>query len=319
MKFKYANLFFLALISILSSCGVSYVYIPVTRPAEINMSDFKQITVGDIANQYDRADRFFESTITTALYNSKKFEVLDRKNLDKILSERNLTMDAITRTGSTQAGNLIAATALISGTVITSSVNEDVKVENSYQDKKGNTHTNYIYSAKANVIVNFIVTDLSSGRIIYTKEIEKNKEDKQFYEDRPKERYDKYKLLNDTKKQVVDEFLKKIMPYEEKVGVPFKTESDAFDKGIDFARYGKMKEAINYFETKTKEILDKEVLSKAYFNLGLSYMYSYDFENAKTAFKKADDIYHDEEYMRTLSNCEKMEGEQQQVKEQLKK
>lgn len=305
-------------VTIISSCGTSYVSVPVTRPAEVNMSNYKKITIGEFTNAYDRKDRYFESKLQTEIIRSNKFEVLDRKNIDKILTEKGMTIDGIIGDNGSGLGTLVAATALITGVVLEQTTNQDTKSTGTYKDKKGVTHTNYETITTADLVVVFNITDLSSGRIIYNTELKKNKSEKDHFVDRSTKKIDRYKLLSQAKEELARDFLKKIIPYQEYVSVPFKKADDHFEAGISYAQNGMLEQARDFFENQTKKLSDKEDLSKAHYNLGLCNMYLHDFDKATANFEDAEKHFHDEDYIKAHSTNVRMEGEYRQVQEQTK-
>lgn len=317
--FKFSAYAYLLILTFLVSCGTAYIKTPITRPAEVNMSEYKKITIGEFKNTYDYNDRYFESKLQTEILKSKRFEVLDRKNIDAIMTEKGLQLDGLTKGNSNGLGSLISATAIITGTVIDQATSQNTTVEGTYKDKKGNMHTNYKTETTANATVAFIVTDLSSGKIIYNTEITENLVDKDFFQDRATKKVDSYKLLLQVKEKIAKEFLKKIIPYQDFVYIPFKRNSDKFDAGIKYAENGMLDKAKEFFETEImKKHEEEEELSKAHFNLGLCNMYLYNFEEAKGNFETAEKVFHNEDYIDIFKQLEKLKEDRSKVLEQSK-
>jgi curli biogenesis system outer membrane secretion channel CsgG len=315
---KYYIPVLLALAILFQSCGVSYVRVPVTRPAEVNMTKFKKVTIGEFTGHKGGYEVF--SALTSALVASGKFEVLDRQNLDRILLENELAISGITEgEGATRLQNLIGAAALVSGHVSSFDFTDKVERGEPYKDKDGKSHVSFTRSALATVNVTFRITDLTSGRIIFSRPLEQRKEMKTSAVDKDPDFIDKKKLLSIATGMVIDEFLSLIMPHTVFVSVELLDDSDLPDmeKGISFAKAGSWNMAIDVFHGLTSVSMDNEKLSKVYYNLGISYQYNYEFAEARQAFNKALSLHNDDRYVNAINNCRLMEYEQEKVRQQL--
>lgn len=63
------------------SCGTSAMMLTVKRPAEVNLKGYSKIAVGDIADPNGRISqhsRDISEVLTSTLFDTKRFEVLDR-------------------------------------------------------------------------------------------------------------------------------------------------------------------------------------------------------------------------------------------------
>ncbi|MFC1619174.1 hypothetical protein ACFL45_04435 [Candidatus Neomarinimicrobiota bacterium] len=91
-------------------CGTSSIYIPIKRPAEINLRDYRKIAVGDVVNESGRKGGHAEDLsgeITNVLLANELFDVLDRQHLARILDEHSLSESGIIDDASATAiGNL---------------------------------------------------------------------------------------------------------------------------------------------------------------------------------------------------------------------
>ena len=80
-----------------------------------------------------------------------------------------------------------------------------------------------------------------------------------------------------------------IAPYTEQVRVSFETakEMPELDSGFNMAKLGNWDAAIEIFQKAISTYSNSPLVHKAYYNLGLSYMYTDQFDQAQTALDKA--------------------------------
>lgn len=68
----------------LSACASTKLMVSVTRPAKVNLKKFKKIAMAEIDGN---GGRDLGEEITQALFDSGRFEILDRENLRRIMAE----------------------------------------------------------------------------------------------------------------------------------------------------------------------------------------------------------------------------------------
>ena len=71
-------IFVLGLLFLVGGCSTTRIIVPVTNAAKIDLSGVKRIVIADVRGS--DADKF-ESNLTEALFNTKRFDVLDRQHL----------------------------------------------------------------------------------------------------------------------------------------------------------------------------------------------------------------------------------------------
>lgn len=121
---------------------------------------------------------------------------------------------------------------------------------------------------------------------------------------------------NDLKRQCmhrdVARFMKTVTPWTETVMVAFKKDSDLpqLETGIKLAKMGKYFDAVKVFQeaVKTSEtnMLKPKVIAKAYWDLGLAYEYSWQFDKAMNAFDAAYALHDDDMYLSEKTNVKKL-------------
>ncbi len=300
---------------LIQSCGSTHISVPVTRPAEVNMSKYKKITVAGFRG---RAGDHFSTEVTSALVSSKMFDVLDRSNLDLILSELGLTYDGITgNPGLPRGGKLAAPTALVTGEVSLYDYKEEQSVSEPYEDKKGK-HKDYIVTGKAEITVNFMITDLSSGKIIFSKMISGTTADTKTRTDARPERINKERLFEQGRRKVIQDFMNRVVPHVEYENVKFLIDSDVPDyaKGVEFAENGLWEKAADAFHAGYEAANEKQKKSKGMYNLGIAYQYSFLFDQALESFDKAYSLFPDGDYLDAMKKCKIMEEDHKMLLEQ---
>ncbi len=299
-------------------CGTTSLLIPVTRPAEINLSKFKKIAIGEITGQ---ASDDVTDELTTALFESNLFEVLDRTNLDKILREHNLSASGLVdEKTAAEFGQLIGAAAMVFGRVADYKYDEKVTKGDPWTDKGGKYHQYYYRKGESKVTVNFKIIDLTTGKLLVSKSITQGGVIETSADNQQPEAIDRDNLLAFARKLVVKDFMKKIAPYQEIVRMYLKSDSDLpeLEKGISFAKAGQWDRAIENFKLATEKYPGNENLHKAYYDLGVAYMYNQMFKESIDALNKAYELKADEDYLTEIQNCKNMESEYKKLQEQLK-
>ena len=97
MKFSFSNKNVLSIIAcllgtlLMTSCA-SKLKVPRLKPAEINLSAYKKAAVIRFKGPHGRE---ISDSLTQKLFESKRFDVLDRSNLARILKEQNLSISDV--------------------------------------------------------------------------------------------------------------------------------------------------------------------------------------------------------------------------------
>lgn len=299
--------------------------INVQEPAQINLSNFKKIAVGDMTG-WHAADVAGE--LTDRLVQSSRFEVLDRAHLDQMMQEYHLTMSGLVNQDSaTQLGNLIGASALIFGRVEEYHYAENTShhTENVYDivkwvPKKVGTKEVYTRNGKGTVEVSFTITDLTTGRILISPSITQSASTQTSVDNQPPApEINQEDLLATARRQVISRFMDMITPHSVSAQVVLLNDSDIpeLDRGIDYAKNGSMNYAIENFISAVKNHQGNKNIDKAYFDLGVAYEYANNFKDGLEMLNKAYSIKPDPRYANEISHCKSMEANYTKLQEQL--
>lgn len=305
---------FLSVILFLVGCApVATMKVPVTKPAEINLVGIKTIAIGEITG---RGSQDFSDELTTRLFQSGRYDVLDRQHFSRILEEHKLTFSGLVdESSAAEIGKLIGSAALVFGRVSNHDYNEE-KTYKDWVDDKGKSHRTYNRKGIASVTATLQITDLRTGKIIAIRNFSEKSEEKETGFDQEADKIDSEKLLRDTRSKILDKFMKDIAPYTVTVKVTLLSDSKVpqLDQGIAMAKIGNWTKAIEYFKSATEAAPNN---SKAFFNLGVAYEYSYNFPQAIAALEKAYELEQKSEYIKEISRCKLMQSDREKLQLQM--
>ncbi|MBI4429836.1 MAG: hypothetical protein HY562_12045 [Ignavibacteriales bacterium] len=298
-------------------CGTTTIVVPVMKPAEVNLGNLKKVAVGRVSGE---SARDVEDDLIGQLIEVEAFDVLDRSNLNKIVREYRLSMsELIDEKTALQLGNLIGAAALIFARVADHRYSEQVLQGEPYKDKEGKTHVRQTREGKARVTINFRITDLTTGRFIFSRDITHDALAQTSAVDGRPPRIEDEDLLRSARRNVVRQFVTRIAPHWENVQVKMFTESEMpeLESGVSYARIREWDRAIELFKSATEKYAGHESHHKAFYNLGVAYEFSARFEEAVAALHKAYELKADSDYLAEIESCRRREREYKKVQEQL--
>jgi tetratricopeptide (TPR) repeat protein len=320
------NITFLTLIFFLifvDGCGTVKVPIKVTHPAEINMYEFKQIAISNISGNIGQ---IFSDGLKNRLVESNRFKVVDRNRMNQILKELKLSQSDLTDSKNTiKLGKLMTASALITGHM-EGKYKENISNRRGtcYKDKKPYSCTTYYREGIFYTSGSIDVIDIQTGEIIRSKVLNANNKITTSAINATPNYIDKDSLARAANLDNLMNFMKAITPWDEMVLVPFKKDGNIPDleQGINQARIGELFEAIKIFQFAAKAAeenakIKPSSISNAYWNLGLAYEYSYDYDNAIIAFKKAYALDPRDEYIKEINNANKLKAEKKKLDKQV--
>lgn len=325
-------IYVLALLISLSIIGCAEVKIPiqVTHHAEINMTTYKQIAIAEIKGNMGQS---FSDTFKDSLVESNRFQVVERARLDQLLKELNLSQsDLADETKRVKLGKLLSASAMIAG-----HTEGKYDEETTYQDatcssgskKEGNYRKysckNYTRRGEVKTGGSIDVIDIQTGQIIKSKTLNNSCSEKTSATDATPAGIDKDSLFGQCLSKNVSTFLKAIIPWTEVVQASF-VKDDAIpdlEKGINQVKMGEMAEAIKIFSNaakaaETNPAIKPKSIANAYWNLGLAYEYTWEFDKAIELFKKAFSLNADETYIKEKANAESLKAQRRKLQEQEK-
>ena len=296
-KIRLFNLTLLLISGLFTGCGSTGLYVTVTQPAEINLKDFDKISVGEIKGSgsgvlsalsdlvrvvgggetKDSGSHKFSAELTQVLFESKRFEVLDHESLKTGFGQNNRT------------GNI----ALISGTISEYNYREDLTHKDvEKKDKKTgevDTTRTYYREGIAKVSVSLRIVDLRTSKILATRKFDKSESAKESRKNLKPPRIDRSRLFEACRTQIIRSFMRMIVPYTERVYISFETDKKIpeLERGFRMVKLGNWDTALDIFQRVTETYPNSPLVHKAYYNLGLSYMYTDQFDQARTALEEA--------------------------------
>lgn len=305
-----------------SGCGTMNIPMQVTHPAEINMTPYKQIALSDIGGNMGRS---FSDNLKNLLVESGRFQVVERSRLDQIMKELNLSQSDLTdETNRTKLGKLMTASAMIAGHT-ESSYDEKMTYENATCGSKDKKYPckNYYLTGVFKTSGSIDVIDIQTGQIIKNKTLNNKCEVTHSATDAKPELIDKDALASTCLTQNLEVFMKAISPWTEVVQAPFQTDKAIPDleQGATKAKMGDLNEAATIFANAAKAAegnaaIKPQSIAKAYFNLGLCYEYTDEFDKAIEAFKKAYSIDSNDIFLKEKSHAETLKRERSKLAEQ---
>lgn len=299
---------------LLIGCGAPVrIPVQVMHPAEINMSPFKQIVMGEVGGNLSRG---FGDGVKEQLVDSAQFKVVDRSQLRQILGEQSLSQsDLADPKKRIKVGKLLSGAALITGHT-EGSVKTELTQKNMTcqrvigKDSKGKAIwqeygcTQYTRSSKSVTSGSVDVVSVTSGEIVKSKRLGGSCSQQTQATDAQPADIDEGELLGCALGENIRTFVKAISPWTETVSVPFFTDSGIpeLEKGIRHAQMGELAEATKIFLDSAKLAegnpkIKPKVIAKAYGNLGYSYKLLEKFDEATAAFKKAYMLNPDDNYL----------------------
>ena len=285
---------------LISGCGGRSISFLVTRPAEINLSEYDKIAIGEIKGSgsgfvsklgdlgkflqgVESRDTWilrFSAEMAQALAASGRFELLDYESL-KIAQGRN-----------TDIGNVV----LISGGILAYDYDEEEIAENAEPtNKKTNKKTarrEYKRKGTARVEVQLRIVALQTSRILASRNFSRRETIRTSGKTPATasiDNADRRRLFAECRADIVRALKRMLVPYTERVYVSFETDKKMpeLERGVRMVQAGNRDAAVDVFQTATQTYSNSPDVHKAYFNLGLSYMYSDRFDPARTALKEA--------------------------------
>ena len=292
---------FLLLFFILSSCGTKKIFINVKRPAEVNLKGYEKIAVGELAGRKKQHANDMADEIAAALYETKRFEVVDRKHIKTIIAEQELGLTGlIDETSAPELGKIIGTAAMIFGRVQTDEYKEKTSkrdwVEKKKKGKKGNKktvkipHTTYYREGKYKLAVNLKIVDMETGKMLAVKTLTASKKKTTQKTDAKAPKIDRTVLYRNCLQSIKSQFTKLAAPYDAKVEAEFETDDSLpeVEQALVQFKIGEWDEGIKFLENASnKTELKQETKAKAFYNLGLAKMYGGECEEAIELFKKS--------------------------------
>jgi len=307
------------LLLIAAGCGSTSIYVPIERPAEIDLTQFRRITVGLIEvspavlpqKPFSIASAFLAETILDQLTASGCENAISTDNFnDQLAKESLFSRRNISRDDLGVLSRILQADGLITGAIVTLQYDEGIRSA-ALVHYNASTATRNVRKGLLRVGVVLEVIDLSNEVIAWrdTLTAEKSIESKSIDVDPPA--LDWEPLLETALGDIAQQFAERSSPRTEKAVVTFLTNNNipAITKGINAAKQGLWKKAITIFSDVRDSMLTLEDEDEAWYNLGTAYLFDGNFKAAHEAFDAANAIKKSGRYLHALDAVYEMEKE----------
>lgn len=275
-------------------CGTKAIYITVKRPAEINLKGYEKIALGDITNAAGRQDQHssdLSDEITTALFSSGHFDVLDRQHLNTVIEEHKLGISGfVDETTAAALGEFLGAAVMVFGRVQEDEYDEKTSQDEPWTDKKGNRHQTFKRKGVYTLSVNFKVVDIQTARMLAVKTLSAAYKKSTDADNKAAPAIDPDGLYRSCVADIKDQFMKMVAPYDVRVKASFQTDKKLPEVGRAIRQFtvGEWDAGVALLEQAAqKGGLETKIRAKACYNLGLAQMYGGSIDEAIENFKKA--------------------------------
>ena len=283
-----------ALLLLLTACGTASVYLTVTRPAEINLSDYRKIVIGDILDPEGKAGHHaadLADKITEGLFASQAYEVLDRQNMVAILQEHSLgETGLIDENTAPQIGRIIGSAAMVFGRIQNDSYSDEVTTQKPYTDKDGKTHEWQVRRGVYRLSATLKIIDVETARILAVKTVSARSSATRRADKQVPAKIDPEPLYVKCANDITRQFLRMIAPYQVQIRAAFLTDKllPEVDQAVGLFRAGEWEDGIAILERVTrKKGLESDVQAKTFYNLGLALISTGQYDEAIEQLKTA--------------------------------
>jgi curli biogenesis system outer membrane secretion channel CsgG len=308
------------------------VHVTRLKPAEVNLHGVSRIAVGRIDN---RDGENLSSLITQGLFDSKRFEVLDRSNLDKLIQEHGLDADSAFEGGGATLGKLLPATALVTGRVAQANYDEKLTRENhtcsrtvgSGDKRRVEKYacTYYVRKGQAKYVADMRVLDTSTSRILASRTLTKEHSDTNTAYDQEPASIDGDGMLDACRKEVAQSFLHMVAPYpvDESVKLAKDSHLPELATGNEFVKRGDWQKGIEFYgravaRAESDTTLSPKAKGKAHYSLGLALAFTGDYDGGIAELEKAYLLGQDSSWLDMQTRVKQFKAEAKKVEEQMK-
>jgi len=309
----------------LVGCATTSMMITVTRPAEINLKGFDKIAIGDIVDpsgNVSKHSKDISDEITTTLFTSGKYEVLDRAHIDNVIKEHKLGMSGLVdENTASELGKFIGAAVLVFGRIQTDKYDEETSKGKPWTDKQGKSHQSYYREGVYSLSVNLKVVDILTSKILAIKTLSTGYKKSTSADNTYAPEIDKNPLYRSCVNDISGQFMRLVAPYDVQVKATFQTDKmlPEVDQAITQFKIGEWDEGLALLEKSThKTGLEPKVQAKAYYDLGLAQLYTSKYDDALNNFKKAMSLMpNSSTYQNAVINAKSEKAKANKLKQQM--
>ncbi|MDZ7271316.1 MAG: tetratricopeptide repeat protein [candidate division KSB1 bacterium] len=315
-------------------CAAPRVSVPVTKPAQVDITGIKSIAIVDFIGP-ENSGAIAGSMLTARLFESKFFHIVEREKVVQILEEHKLAMAGIVDASTAkEAGRLLGVDALIFGEVTAYSLEPDQvgteKVERKvgtgqYRTvRRGNKEVreeimktvlvDQEYRIRRGAVgVTFRMVKVETGELVAVKASTKTYDSGKVVAGRgtlkPREQ-----ILKDLLAEAVEEFARQVAPY---VVVERRTVlggKGMLDLGKKYAQKGLWQEARDAF---VQAVAAEPRNSAAHYNLGLAHEVLGNLDQAEAEYQRAIKLEPKDLYVDALARVRAARGEAERLRKQI--
>ena len=314
-------------------CGTS---ITVTRlkPAEVNLAGIKRIAITRIDG---RDGDTLATMITERLVESKRYEVVERSEMDKIAAEHRGALDAaFEQNQGVEIGKLLPAAALVAGSVNESKTDEKLREERTTCARTvdlGNNKTKvvrvpctqYTRTATALFAANMRVFDTNTGKILVTRRLSQPDKKETTSTDTEPESIDRDAMLEACRAEVATAFMRLIAPYpvQEKVDLEKDSALPELAQGNEYLKRGDPNTATEFFaravaKADSTPAMKPDAKGRAHYEYGLGKALSGDFTTALAELRVAQTLKQEKDWMDLEMRVRQWKKDADKVTDQMK-
>jgi hypothetical protein len=303
----------LAFAVLVSGCASTTVQVKVLHPAEIDLVGIRRIALGEISGT---GGEELAGTLVMGLFNTGRFEILDRQHLETLMREHQLAAGGLVNPETAaQTGSLVGSAAIVVGRVTEHRFTETLEVGNPKKDDEGNEHRKYTRRGTARVAATLQITDIATGRVIAVRQPTTVKSATLTSTDAIPGHIDPSPLLAAAREECVADFLRAVAPHEVNESVEFEDDDDlpGTKRGIEFAKGGDLERAVTTFQ---EVVALHSTKARTHYNLGLALLCLGRYDEAIASLDLAYGMTASRKYARTLARAREWKANAERLRQQ---
>jgi hypothetical protein len=266
-----------------------------THPPQIALKGVQKVTVRQFTGTC--GDELSERLLQ-AMATSGKFEIIDRANLDAILSEQGFqATTAVNAESAVKLGQLLGPTAMFTGNVTRCSVltSEPLRVDGTFRDRNGRPATKYIRKTTGHMTASIRLIDFATGKVHSGRLIEANAERVNEAFNGTPEAPSKDDVETDLYHDAIGQTMRMIYPWTETVQIIVFDDDDTkkfvLKPSAEIMKHGNFTEAVQSLRAVIAQgggpKIDDKARAKAQYDLGIALLYSEQTGEALTTLRGA--------------------------------
>ncbi len=283
------------------------------HPALLPVDNVKRVAIGQISGECGLE---LSNRITTALVTSKRYDVLDRQNFDRLMREHNFNWSGKVDTKTAaKLGKALGVDVLVFGEVARCEL-EQGSVQKVQEGViiAGTPQTMNVDVARVSLTTAMQLVDLSTAKIL-TAMVFEGRAEREFQGKLP----DKHSVMSGAYADVVERFTRLLVPWSQTVDVALYEDGDArwglkaSAFKIRLGEYAQAETMLQASLTANQSQSDAKMRSRLLHNLGLALLFSGRDAEAIDALKKAQALRATSESAEALQRAQELVSIKAQV------